>query len=227
MQEVGTRWTWKEGNTHKWELWELHNLKSANIAMGLEFPLRHWKNQKHYSLSSLKESAQRSVTAPRQFYKDQLLMAEHTHIAGGQDLLEQPVEILLLGTQVALVLRLATELPVLHHLGIEVSICNKGKTHTCGFSCELRTRPKAAGQLTRLTDPGRVSGQCAGGSQSENSPRWTAPRSACSDALGCSQGSEAGIFLGALAAHLSGPPATLTSWQPQRRSQAKESKKQE
>lgn len=38
------------------------------------------------------------------FNKDKLFIPKHTHIAGSEDLLEQPVEVLLLSTQVALVL---------------------------------------------------------------------------------------------------------------------------
>ena len=49
-----------------------------------------------------------------------------THAARGQDLLQQPVEVLLLGAEVALVLRPEAELPVLDHLGVEVSICRTG-----------------------------------------------------------------------------------------------------
>lgn len=51
------------------------------------------------------------------------LRPDDTHIAGSKDLLEQPVEVLLLRAQVAFVLRLQTQLPVLHNFGIEVPIC--------------------------------------------------------------------------------------------------------
>lgn len=48
--------------------------------------------------------------------------ASTTYAPGGQDLLEQPVEVLLLTCQVALVLGLEAQLPVLDHLRVEVSI---------------------------------------------------------------------------------------------------------
>lgn len=48
-----------------------------------------------------------------------------TYAPRGQDLLQQPVEVLLLGAEVAFVLRPEAQLPILDHLGVEVSICKE------------------------------------------------------------------------------------------------------
>ena len=45
--------------------------------------------------------------------------------AGRQNLLQQPVEILLLRAEVSLVLRLEAQLPILDHLRVKVSVLKK------------------------------------------------------------------------------------------------------
>lgn len=45
-----------------------------------------------------------------------------TYVPGSQNLLQQPMEILLLGVEVPLVLRLEAQLPIFDHLRVKVSI---------------------------------------------------------------------------------------------------------
>ena len=75
-----------------------------------------------------------------------------TYAARGQDLLQQPVEVLLLGAEVALVLRPEAQLPVLDHLGVEVSVCRNRHRHVSHRPCGL-----GRGQL--CTDQGTVLGE--------------------------------------------------------------------
>lgn len=53
------------------------------------------------------------------------IVPSNTYIPGGKNLFQQPIKILLLGTEVALILGLEAKLSVLHHFRVEMSIYKK------------------------------------------------------------------------------------------------------
>lgn len=74
-------------------------------------------------------------------YRDNLIstqcptiVSSNTYIPGGENLFQQSIKILLLGTEVALILGLEAKLSVLHHFGIEMSICKKN-VHVVPLFC--------------------------------------------------------------------------------------------
>lgn len=78
------------------------------------------------------------------------------------------MEVLLLGAKVALVLRPEAQLPVLDHLGVEMSICRNRHRH-------VSHRPRGLGRGQLCTDQGTVLGEVSlrtgGGGRAERRHR--------------------------------------------------------
>lgn len=76
--------------------------KICKYSNGSGVPSGPLENPEALLIQFIKEKASENCDCT--FNKDKLFIPKHTHIAGSEDLLEQPVEVLLLSTQVALVL---------------------------------------------------------------------------------------------------------------------------